>query len=50
MAATFPTVEFFGPQKIIQTAQTTSGTTLFVDANELGTFVQESDVEIVDGL
>lgn len=45
----FPQVEYFGPQKIVQTNQVTSGTTLFVDSTELGTFVQESDVEIVDG-
>lgn len=45
----FPQLEFFGPQKIVQTAQVASGTTLFVDATELGTFVQESDVEVVDG-
>lgn len=45
----FPQAEFFGPQKIIQTAQVTSGTTLFVDSTELGTFVQETDVEVVDG-
>ncbi len=45
----FPQVEFFGPQKIIQTAQITSGTSVFADATELGTFVQESDVEVVDG-
>ena len=31
------------------TAQVASGTTLAVDSNELGTFVQESDVEVVDG-
>jgi len=48
-AAVFPQVEYFGPQKVIQSAQTTTGTSLFVDSNELGTFVQESDVEIVDG-
>lgn len=45
----FPQLEYFGPQKIIQTNQITSGTTLFVDATELGTFVQETDVEVVDG-
>jgi hypothetical protein len=45
----FPQVEYFGPQQIIQTNQLTSGTSLFVDATELGTFVQESDVEVVDG-
>jgi hypothetical protein len=44
----FPQVEFFGPQKIIQTNQITSGTTIFVDSTELGTFVQESDVEVID--
>lgn len=48
-AGIFPQAEFFGPQKIIVTAQVTSGTTIFVDARELGTFVQESDVEVVDG-
>ncbi len=47
--ALFPQAEFFGPQKIIQTAQVTSGVTLFVDSTELGTFVQETDVEVVDG-
>ena len=45
----FPQVEFFGPQKIIVSNQITSGTSIFVDANELGTFVQESDVEVFDG-
>ncbi len=45
----FPQVEFFGPQKIIQSNQITSGTSIFVDSTELGTFVQESDVEVVDG-
>jgi len=45
----FQQAEFFGPQKIIVTNQITSGTTLFVDSTELGTFVQESDVEVVDG-
>lgn len=45
----FPQVEYFGPQKIIQTNQITSGTSLFIDSTELGTFVQESDVEVVDG-
>jgi len=45
----FPQVEYFGPQKIVQTNQITSGTSLFVDSTELGTFVQESDVEVVDG-
>jgi len=44
----FPQIEFFGPQKIIQTNQITSGKTLFVDSTELGTFVQESDVEVID--
>lgn len=47
--SSFPQVEYFGPQKVIQTAQVSSGTTIFVDANELGTFVQETDVEVVDG-
>jgi len=45
----FPQVEFFGPQKIIVSNQISSGTSLFVDSTELGTFVQASDVEIVDG-
>ena len=45
----FPQVEYFGPQKIVQTNQVTTGTSLFVDSTELGTFVQESDVEVVDG-
>ena len=45
----FPQVEYFGPQKIIQSNQITSGTSIFVDSTELGTFVQESDVEVVDG-
>lgn len=48
-AALFPQIEYFGPQKIVQTAQITTGTSIFVDATELGTFVQESDVEVVDG-
>ncbi len=45
----FATVEFFGSQKIIQTNQITTGTSIFVDSTEVGTFVQESDVEVVDG-
>ncbi len=45
----FPQVEYFGPQKVVQSNQVTSGVSLFVDSTELGTFVQESDVEIVDG-
>jgi len=45
----FPQVEYFGPQKIVQSNQITTGTSVFVDATELGTFVQESDVEVVDG-
>lgn len=45
----FPTAEFFGSQKLVRTSQVTSGTTLFVDANETGTFVKETDVEVVDG-
>lgn len=45
----FPQIEYFGPQKIIVTNQVASGTSLFVDATELGTFVQESEVEVVDG-
>lgn len=45
----FPQVEYFGPQKIIQSNQITSGDTLFVDSTELGTFVQETDVDVVDG-
>ena len=45
----FPQVEYFGPQKIIQSNQITTGYSIFVDSTELGTFVQESDVEVVDG-
>jgi len=45
----FPTTESFGHSKLIVTAQITTGTSVFVDANELGTFVKESDVEVVDG-
>jgi len=45
----FPQVEYFGPQKLVQTNQITTGTSIFVDSTELGTFVQESDVEVVDG-
>jgi hypothetical protein len=45
----FPQVEYFGPQKVVQSNQITSGTSIFVDSTELGTFVQESDVEVVDG-
>lgn len=44
-----PLVTYFGDIKIVETAQVTEGTTLFVDSNELGTFVKESDVEVVDG-
>jgi len=45
----FAQIEYFGPQKIIISNQIASGTSIFVDATELGTFVQESDVEVVDG-
>lgn len=48
-AGIFPIIEYFGEQKIVRTAQVSSGTVLFVDSTELGTFVQESDVEVVDG-
>ena len=48
-ATLFPVIEYFGDAKIIRTAQVTSGTSIFVDSTELGTFVQESDVEVVDG-
>jgi len=48
-ATLFPRVEYFGPQKLIVTPQITSGDTMFVDANEAGTFVKETDVEVVDG-
>jgi len=44
----FPQVEYFGPQKIIQTNQITTGYSVFVDSTELGTFVQESEVEVMD--
>jgi hypothetical protein len=45
----FPRVEYFGPQKVIVTTQINSGNSLFVDANEAGTFVKETDIEVVDG-
>lgn len=45
----FPRVEFFGPQKLIVTPQTGTGESFFVDANEAGTFVKETDIEVVDG-
>ena len=48
-AGIFPVIEFFGDAKVIRTAQITTGTSVFVDSTELGTFVQESDVEVVDG-
>jgi hypothetical protein len=45
----FPRVEYFGPQKIIVTTQIDEYCSMFVDANEAGTFVKETDVEVVDG-
>ena len=48
-ATLFPVIEFFGDAKIVRSAQITTGTSAFVDSTELGTFVQESDVEVVDG-
>jgi hypothetical protein len=48
-AKIFPRIEYFGAQKIVITSQITSGTSMFIDANEAGTFVKETDVEIVDG-
>jgi hypothetical protein len=45
----FPRVEYFGPQKVIVTTQIDSGFSIFCDANEAGTFVKETDVEVVDG-
>ena len=45
----FPRVEYFGPQKVIVTTQIDTGKSMFVDANEAGTFVKETDVEVVDG-
>jgi len=45
----FPTAETFGESKIVKTSQITSGTSIFVDADEAGTFVKETDVEVVDG-
>ena len=44
-----PLVTYFGDIKIIETNQIESGKTLFVDANNTGTFVKVSDVEVVDG-
>ena len=44
-----PMIEYFRGIKVISTAQVTDGKTLCVDANELGTFVQESDLEVCDG-
>ncbi len=49
VARVFPTAEYFRGMKIVVTSQVTSGTTLIVDSNELGTFVKETDVEVVDG-
>jgi len=48
-ASIFPIVEYFGPQKLVRTSQITSGTTMFADSSEVGTFVKETDVEVVDG-
>jgi len=48
-SSVFPIMEYFGDKKLCITAQVASGTTLAIDSNELGTFVQESDVEVVDG-
>ena len=45
----FPRVEYFGPQKVIVSTQINSGASMFVDANEAGTFVKETDIEVVDG-
>lgn len=42
-------VTYFSNAIVIITSQVTSGTTLMVDSDELGTFVKESDVEVVDG-
>ena len=42
-------MEFFGPQKVIVSTQIDSGFSIFVDANEAGTFVKETDIEVVDG-
>lgn len=44
-----PVPEYFAGAKIVVTSQVSSGTTLVVDANELGTFVKETDVEVIDG-
>ena len=48
-ATVFPRMEYFGPQKIVRTSQVTTGTTFFADNAEVGTFVKETDVEVVDG-
>lgn len=48
-ASIFPLVEYFGPQKLVRTSQVASGTTLFADSAEVGSFCKESDVEVVDG-
>lgn len=42
-------IVMFENAKVYVTSQVTSGTTLLVDTEELGTFVKESDVEVVDG-
>ncbi|MHA1329925.1 MAG: phage major capsid protein [Candidatus Hodarchaeales archaeon] len=45
----FPKVEYFSEQKIVVTSQITSGNSMFVDSNEAGTFVKETEIEVVDG-
>ena len=45
----FPRIEYFGPQKVIVTTQISEYASMFVDANEAGTFCKETDVEVVDG-
>ena len=48
-ASAFPIIETFGAQKLVRTSQVSTGTSLFVDSAETGTFVKETDVEVVDG-
>lgn len=48
-AKIFQNPTYFGEAKVIVTSQVSSGTSIFVDANELGTFVKETEVEVIDG-
>lgn len=44
-----PPALYFHGAKVVVTSQVSSGTSLLVDSEELGTFCKETDVEVVDG-